>query len=98
MEYEAKFVNGVMVRHDASHLRLAALRSAQYSVVFVCVCVWFIWVWSQCLFLCANTIVCCGTRCPKACAFSCDHRLGLGDGFMCENQRNKTNGDRSGRW
>lgn len=33
MEYEAEFVCGVMVRHDPSHLRLAALR-------FVCcVCV-----------------------------------------------------------
>ncbi len=26
MEYEAEFVSGVMVRHDPSHLRLAALR------------------------------------------------------------------------
>lgn len=28
MEYEAEFVEGVMLKHDPSHLRLAALRCA----------------------------------------------------------------------
>lgn len=38
MEYEATFVDGVMVRYDASRLRLAALRSVQHRVC-MCVCV-----------------------------------------------------------
>lgn len=45
MEYEAEFVCGVMVRHDPSHLRLAALRS---------VCCFILMSWTRFSWDCAS--------------------------------------------